>query len=98
MTRDAKVMLGDPKKALIAMAIPIVISNFIQSANNIIDTIWLTSIGVDAQAAVSTIFPIFFIVIDIVLQLTYRHCHLFLVRYHRVLDPAFTDSLVDALS
>ena len=65
LTKDAKVMLGDPKKALIAMAIPIVISNLIQSANNIIDTIWLTSIGVDAQAAVSTIFPIFFIVIGL---------------------------------
>ncbi|MBE6522323.1 MAG: MATE family efflux transporter [Thermoplasmata archaeon] len=65
MTKDAKTMLGDPKKALIAMAIPIVISNFIQSANNIIDTFWLTSIGVDAQAAVSVIFPIFFIVIGL---------------------------------
>lgn len=65
MTKDAKIMLGDPKKALIAMAIPIVISNFIQSANNIIDTIWLTSIGVEAQAAVSVIFPIFFIVIGL---------------------------------
>ena len=65
MTKDAKIMLGDPRKALVAMAVPIAISNLIQSANNIIDTVWLTSIGVDAQAAVSVIFPIFFIVVGL---------------------------------
>lgn len=64
-TKDVEVMLGNPKKALLAMAIPIVIANLVQSINNIIDTVWLTSIGVEAQAAVNVIFPIFFLTIGL---------------------------------
>ena len=65
MTDEVRVMLGNPKRALIAMAIPIVIANLIQSVNSIIDTVWLTSIGVEAQAAVNVIFPIFFLTIGV---------------------------------
>ncbi len=64
-TKDVEIMLGNPKKALLAMAIPIMIANLIQSINNIIDTVWLTSIGVDAQAAVNVIFPLFFFTIGL---------------------------------
>ena len=65
LTDDVKVMLGNPKKALIAMAIPIAVASLIQSTNSIIDTVWLTSIGVEAQAAVNVLFPIFFLTIGI---------------------------------
>lgn len=64
-TKDVEVMLGNPKKALLAMAIPIMIANLVQSMNSIIDTVWLTSLGVEAQAAVNVIFPIFFITIGL---------------------------------
>jgi len=63
--KNVEVMLGNPKKALIAMAVPVMIANLIQSINNIIDTVWLTSLGVEAQSAVNVCFPIFFLVIGI---------------------------------
>lgn len=63
MTKDVEIMLGNPKKAIIAMAVPVMIANFIQSINNVVDTVWLTSIGVEAQAAVNVIFPLFFLMI-----------------------------------
>ncbi len=63
--KNVEVMLGNPKKALIAMAVPVMIANLVQSINNIIDTVWLTSLGVNAQAAVNVCFPIFFLVIGI---------------------------------
>ncbi len=63
VTKDVEIMLGNPKKALLAMAIPVMIANLVQSINNIIDTVWLTSIGVEAQAAVNVIFPLFFLMI-----------------------------------
>jgi len=64
-TRDVEILLGNPKKALIAMAVPVMIANLIQSINNIVDTIWLTSIGVEAQAAVNVVFPLFFLMIGL---------------------------------
>ena len=63
MTKDVEIMLGNPKKAIIAMAVPVMVANFIQSINNVVDTVWLTSIGVEAQAAVNVIFPLFFLMI-----------------------------------
>ncbi|AMK13781.1 MATE efflux family protein [methanogenic archaeon mixed culture ISO4-G1] len=62
-TRDVDILLGNPKGALIAMAVPVMIANLIQSINNIVDTVWLTSLGVEAQAAVNVIFPLFFLTI-----------------------------------
>jgi putative MATE family efflux protein len=63
LTKDAEVMLGNPKRALIAMAVPVMIANLVQSINNVIDTVWLTAIGIEAQAAVNVIFPLFFVMI-----------------------------------
>jgi len=62
-TRDVEILLGNPKKALIAMAVPVMIANLIQSINNMVDTVWLTSLGVEAQAAVNVAFPLFFLMI-----------------------------------
>ncbi len=65
MTRDVEILLGHPKKALIAMAVPVMIANLIQSINNVIDTVWLTNLGVEAQAAVNVAFPLFFLMIGL---------------------------------
>lgn len=65
LTDDAKIMLGDPRKALIAMAIPMVVATLVQSANNIIDAIWVSGLGTAALAATGVAFPFFFIVMGI---------------------------------
>ena len=64
-TKDVDTLLGNPKKAMIAMAVPIIIATFVQNANNLIDTIWVAGLGTDALAAVGLVFPIFFIIISI---------------------------------
>ena len=64
-TKDVETLLGDPKKAIVAMAIPIAIAMIAQSANNLIDAVWVVRLGSDAMAAVGVVFPLFFIIIGI---------------------------------
>lgn len=61
-TEDVKTLLGNPKKALIAMAVPMMIAMVVQSANNMIDAVWLAGMGAGALAATGVVFPLFFIV------------------------------------
>ncbi len=61
-TEDVKTLLGNPKKALIAMAIPMMIATVVQSANNMIDAVWLAGLGAGALAATGVVFPLFFVV------------------------------------
>ena len=64
-TKDVEVMLGNPKKAILAMSIPIVVAMVVQNANNLIDSVWVAGLGPDALAAVGLIFPFFFIMMSI---------------------------------
>jgi len=52
---------GSILKALIALSIPVVFSNVLQSAYQLIDTFWVGKLGSDAVAAVSLSFPIIFL-------------------------------------
>lgn len=56
---------GSIFKALIALSIPVVFSNILQSAYQLIDTIWVGRLGSDAVAAVSLSFPIIFLMFAI---------------------------------
>ncbi len=64
-TKDVDTLLGNPKKAMLAMAVPIIIAMVVQNSNNLIDSIWVAGLGADALAAVGIVFPIFFIMISI---------------------------------
>jgi putative MATE family efflux protein len=64
-TKDVETLLGNPKRAMLAMAIPIIISMLVQNANNLIDSVWVAGLGSNALAAVGLVFPIFFIMISI---------------------------------
>ncbi|MBQ2962337.1 MATE family efflux transporter [Methanobrevibacter sp.] len=52
-------ILGDPKKALWKMSIPLIISLFITSLYSVIDAIWVSGLGADALAGVGFVSPIF---------------------------------------
>lgn len=54
-------LLGNPKKAVISMSIPMMIASIAMSVNNLIDAIWVSNLGPDALAAVGFVFPLFFI-------------------------------------
>ena len=64
-TKGVETLLGNPKKAVIAMAIPMIVGLIAQSANNLIDAVWVSGLGSDALAAVGFVFPLFFILIGI---------------------------------
>ena len=64
-TKGVDTLLGNPKKAIIAMSVPLIIALIAQSANNLIDAVWVAGLGPDALAAVGFIFPLFFILIGI---------------------------------
>ena len=57
------IMLQNPKKALIKMSIPLIISLLITSFYNLIDAAWVSGIGADALAGVGFFTPIFMILV-----------------------------------
>ena len=62
-TKGVDTLLGNPKKAILAMSVPLIIAMIAQSANNLIDAVWVAGLGSEALAAVGFIFPLFFIMI-----------------------------------
>ncbi len=51
--------------SLVSIAIPIIFSNILQSAYQLIDTFWLGRLGANAVASVSLSFPILFLVLSL---------------------------------
>jgi len=64
-TKDVDILLGNPKKAITAMAIPTMVALIAQSANNLIDAMWVSGLGSTQMAAVGFVFAIFFIMIGV---------------------------------
>ena len=60
---NVEVLLGNPKKSLISMSIPLIISLLISSLYNVIDAMWVSGLGADALAGVGFVTPIFMILI-----------------------------------
>lgn len=56
---------GSIVKALIALAVPIILANILQTAYQLTDTFWVGRLGVEAVAAVSLSFPIMFLLISL---------------------------------
>ncbi len=57
------ILLGNPKKALINMSIPLIVSLLISSLYNLIDAAWVSGLGADALAGVGFFTPIFMILV-----------------------------------
>ena len=64
-TNGVQTLLGDPKKAIITLAIPMIIAMSITTLNNLTDAIWVSGIGASALAAVGFVFPFFFMTLAI---------------------------------
>lgn len=64
-TKGVDTLLGDPKKAIVALSVPFMIAMIAQTANNLIDSAWVAGLGPDALAAVGFVFPLFFILIGV---------------------------------
>ena len=64
-TNGVQTLLGDPKKAIIKLAIPMIIAMSITTVYNLADAIWVSGLGSDALAAVGFVFPFFFMTLAI---------------------------------
>lgn len=62
-SNNIDIMLGNPKKALISMSIPLIVSLLITSFYNLIDAAWVSGLGADALAGVGFFTPIFMILV-----------------------------------
>ncbi|ELZ33934.1 efflux protein, mate family [Halogeometricum pallidum JCM 14848] len=56
---------GDLKRPMFALAWPIIVTELLQVAYNLADTIWLGRLSTDAVAAISLAFPLIFLLISI---------------------------------
>ena len=56
---DLDRMLGDPRKAILSMTLPLIVSYLVVQVNLFADTAWCSLLGSDASSAISTICPIY---------------------------------------
>ncbi len=64
-SNSVDVMLQNPKKALIKMSIPLIVSLLITSFYNLIDAAWVSGLGADALAGVGFFTPIFMVLVGV---------------------------------
>jgi putative MATE family efflux protein len=65
VTDGVKLLLGDPKKAIVRLAIPMVVAMSFQTLYNLADAIWVSGRGPDSLSAVGFTFPFFFLAMAI---------------------------------
>ncbi|MCC4770938.1 MATE family efflux transporter [Methanosarcina sp. DH2] len=61
VSEGVNVLLGDPKKAVLKLSIPIIVAMSVQTIYSLTDTFWVAGLGADALAAVGFAFPFFVI-------------------------------------
>jgi len=64
-TKGVNVLLGDPKKAIVAFSIPIAVALLAQQSNSLVDSFWVTGLGGNAMAALGLVSPIYSILVGI---------------------------------
>ncbi|WP_295113447.1 MATE family efflux transporter [uncultured Methanobrevibacter sp.] len=62
---NIEMITGDPKKAIIKLALPMMVSMLLIMMYNIADSIWVAGLGADALAAVGFITPLFMVLVGL---------------------------------
>ena len=62
---SSKNILGDPKRAILMMSLPIALALLIQYLNSVVDMFWVSGLGADALAAVSIVTPTYSVIVSI---------------------------------
>jgi putative MATE family efflux protein len=68
-TAGVKTLLGDPKKAIIKLAVPMIIAMVATTIYNVVDAFWVSGLGSDALSAIGFFFPFFFMAISVAVGL-----------------------------
>ncbi len=64
-TAGVSLLLGNQRKGIVAMAIPLAVALLFQSLNNIVDSLWVSDLGSDAMAALGIVYPLYCVQIGI---------------------------------
>lgn len=64
-TSGTRTLLGNQRKGIVALAIPIGVALLFQQLNNIVDSVWVADLGGDALAALGLVYPIYSVLIGI---------------------------------
>ena len=59
MTDGVKTLLGEPKQAIVKLAIPMMLAMTVQTIYNLVDAFWVSLLGADELAAVGFFFPFY---------------------------------------
>ena len=60
-TEGVNILLGDPRKAIVKLSIPVIVTLSVQTVYSLTDTFWVSGLGADALAAVGFSFPFFLV-------------------------------------
>ena len=64
-SKNIEMITGDPKKAIVKLSIPMMISMMLIMLYNIADSIWVAGLGADALAAIGFITPLFMVLVGL---------------------------------
>ena len=64
-TQGVNLLRGNPKKAVLKLSLPLLLSMMVISLYNIIDSFWVAGLGADQLAAVGFVIPLEFLIISI---------------------------------
>lgn len=64
-SKNIEMITGDPKKAIIKLSIPMMVSMLLIMLYNIADSIWVAGLGADALAAIGFITPLFMVLVGL---------------------------------
>ena len=65
ITPGVKTLLGDPRRAIVKLSVPMIIGMLVQTFYNLVDGIWVAGLGSDALAAIGLFFPFFMVIISL---------------------------------
>ncbi len=64
-TKGVELLIGNQRKGIVALAIPLAVALLFQSLNNIVDSLWVSDLGGSAMAALGIVYPIYCVQIGI---------------------------------
>ena len=64
-SKNIEMITGDPKKAIIKLALPMMLSMLLIMMYNLADSIWVAGLGADALAAIGFITPLFMVLVGL---------------------------------
>jgi putative MATE family efflux protein len=68
-TKGVAILMGEPKKAILKLAIPMIIAMSANTIYNLVDAIWVAGLGPDALAAVGFFFPFLMVILSLAVGL-----------------------------